>query len=221
MAYKYPYTLGSSALIQVIEQLRRAFPATITAETLKKLGIAPNSESYLINTLKFIGAIDSEGNKSKEATTVFAKHDNDEFAQAFSGLIRNSYSELFSLHGDESWTLATAKLISFFRASDESSADVGKRQTSTFQVFAKLSGYTQVLNPKTQKPKTNAKKDVVKENSKSQDKKTSHPPTNQPNKGTGPVEKKGRDLGLTVRIEINLPAIADQETYNRPLAKES
>ena len=31
-----------------------------------------------------------------------------------------------------------------------------------------------------------------------------------------PIQKKdGKDVGLTVRIEINLPAVADQETYDR------
>jgi hypothetical protein len=32
-----------------------------------------------------------------------------------------------------------------------------------------------------------------------------------PQPGTG----RGREVGLTVRIEVNLPAAADQETYDR------
>lgn len=215
MPYKHPYTLGNAGLIQVIQQLRKAFPQTVTAETLKKLGIAPNNESYLINTLKFIGIIDNDGNKVKEIASVFSKYDNDEFAKEFSGLVKNAYSELFSLHGDESWTLETGKLISFFRGSDESSAQVGKRQASTFQALAALSGYTQIPATKQSATKTPAKKDGGKNDTKVQEKKPQQASTAKKVEQKPPViEKKVRDLGLTVRIEINLPAVADQETYN-------
>jgi hypothetical protein len=44
--------------LKTIEQLRRSFPKTVNAETLKKLGIAPQNESYIINVLRFIGVID-------------------------------------------------------------------------------------------------------------------------------------------------------------------
>ncbi len=216
MPYKHPYTLGNTGLVQVIQQLRKAFPPTVTAETLKKLGIAPNNESYLINTLKFIGVIDNDGNKAKEATSIFSKHDNDEFAKAFSGLVQNAYSELFSLHGDESWTLETGKLISFFRGSDESSAEVGKRQASTFQALAALSGYAQIPTTKQATVKAVAKNDNNKNNAKPQEKKPQQalPAKKTEQKPPVHIEKKVRDLGLTVRIEINLPAVADQETYN-------
>jgi hypothetical protein len=41
--------------------LRKNFPAAITSDTVKKLGVAPNNESYVINALQLIGVIDEEG----------------------------------------------------------------------------------------------------------------------------------------------------------------
>jgi len=206
MAYKHPYTLGSTGLIQVIQQLRKAFPPAVTAETLKKLGIAPNNESYVINTLKFLRVIDDDGNKIKEAASVFAQHDDTEFAAELGKLVSSAYSELFSLHGEASWTLEQSKLISFFRGSDQSSADVGKRQAITFQALARLSGHENNIAS----PKPNAPKSV-----KPQIKKVA-PVVAEKHEQKLDVDggKKYRDIGLTVRIEINLPAVADQETYD-------
>jgi len=210
MAYKHPYSLGSSGLIQVIQQLRKAFPPTVTAETLKRLGIAPNNESYVINTLKFIRVIDDDGNKIKEAASVFAKHDDSEFAQEFGELVSSAYSELFSLYGEGSWTLVQSKLISFFRGSDESSAEVGRRQAITFQALAGLAGHAS--NNVSSKPSPKKSRQV---SSKPQAKKESPAIVVKPEQKLE-IEggKKIRDIGLTVRIEINLPAVADQDTYD-------
>lgn len=45
MPDKHPYISGSGGLTHAIQQLRRAFPTQVNAETLKKLSIAPNDES--------------------------------------------------------------------------------------------------------------------------------------------------------------------------------
>lgn len=209
MAYKHPYTLGSTGLIQVIQQLRKAFPSTITADTLKKLGIAPNNETYVINTLKFIKVIDDDGNKIKEAASVFSKHDDSEFAQEFGKFVSSAYSELFSLYGNDSWSLVQSKLISFFRGSDESSAEVGRRQAITFQALAGLSGYEK----NNASPKPSAKKSG-KVTPKPQVKKEPVIAVKREQKLSIESGKKFRDVGLTVRIEINLPAVADQDTYD-------
>lgn len=210
MAYKHPYTLGSTGLIQVIQQLRKAFPSVVTAETLKKLGIAPNNESYVINTLKFIRVIDDEGNKTKEAASVFTKHDDVEFAKEFGNLVSAAYSDLFSLYGEDGWTLEQSKLISFFRGSDESSAEVGRRQAITFQALAGLSGHESNIGSL----KSNTKKSG-KVNAKPQVKKAQPVvAVKHEQKLNIDGSKKIRDIGLTVRIEINLPAVADQDTYD-------
>jgi Family of unknown function (DUF5343) len=217
MPYKHPYTLGSGPLTQMIKQLRKSFPPVVNADTLKKLGIAANNESYVINTLKFIGVIDDEGNKVKLAGAVFSKHDNSEFAQEFGTLVRTKYQELFDLNGEESWTLEQDKLIAFFRSTDESSAEVGRRQASTFQTLAGLSGHVEL--PKT-KSHTATKSTVKPEKgnasklAKRVKAKEVVPPPGSASTKDAPIEKPSRHIGLTVRIEINLPAVADQATYD-------
>lgn len=141
MADKHPYTpAGPGGLITVINQLRKSFPKTVDSDTLKKLSIAPKNESYVINILRFIGAIDVNGTKTEEAASTFTKSD-DEFKQAFEKMVKAAYSGLFELHSDAAWTLPGDKLLSFFRGTDQTSELVGKLQTATFQVLAAFAGH--------------------------------------------------------------------------------
>ncbi|WP_150553582.1 DUF5343 domain-containing protein [Pandoraea soli] len=127
-------------LTQLTSQLRRSFPAIVTADTLKKLEIAPNNETYLLNILKFVGVLDAENKKTGEATPIFNQHNDEEFQTQFSKLVERAYSELFDLHGSNAWGLSIDKLIAFFRNHDGTSDIVGKRQASTFQALARISG---------------------------------------------------------------------------------
>ena len=54
MADKHPYVQGLGALVQVVTHFRKSFPAKVDASTLKKLGFAPNNESYVLNVLRFL-----------------------------------------------------------------------------------------------------------------------------------------------------------------------
>ncbi len=210
MADKHPYMSGSAGVVQAVNHLRKQFPAQVTAETLRKLGIAPNNETYVINILRFIKIIDDEGKETQKASSVFTKHHDQEFQEGFAEMLEEAYSDLFALHGEGTWELATDSLISFFRESDHTSAIVGQRQASTFQTLAALSGHGEVP--------------IKKSGARSQ--RTEKKQTKMAVNKTGPQPKainadeprlpqKSRDVGLTVRIEINLPAAADQETYDR------
>jgi hypothetical protein len=48
VAEKHPYMSGSAGLVQAVVQLRKSFPSQVAADTLKKLGIAPNNETYVL-----------------------------------------------------------------------------------------------------------------------------------------------------------------------------
>lgn len=211
MADKYPYAIGNAGLIKIIQQLRKSFPPIVSAETIKKLGIAPNNETYLINTLKFIGVLDEEGKKTKEASSIFVK-DDATFPEAFSELVKSAYLDLFSIYSTDGWTLETSKLISYFRTSDETSEVVGKRQASTFQALASLSGYSPipVVTDSKEKLKTGKPKKTL----KSESKKSTRSDNNILEKPLMKPDSKGKEIGLTVRVEINLPAVADQATYD-------
>ncbi|MGH8427420.1 MAG: DUF5343 domain-containing protein [Bryobacteraceae bacterium] len=111
----HPYISGAGNITQIVMQLRKSFPGTINSETVKKLGLAPNNESYVISVLQFIGVIDSEGKKTSEAAKVFSQHKDEDFSKHFGALIQKAYSALFDLHGNDAWKLSNDDLITFFR----------------------------------------------------------------------------------------------------------
>jgi hypothetical protein len=89
---------------------------------------------------------------------------------------------------------------------------VGKLQASTFKILASFSGYGEVPAPKTvsaKKPPAEVKKITKKpETAISGTDKVSSVQAAKPT-------TESRSFGLTVRIEINLPADGDQKTYDR------
>lgn len=214
MADKHPYISGTGGITGAINQFKKAFPAKVNAETLKKLGIAPNNESYVINILRFIGAIDADGSRTPKATATFSTHELGEFQKAFGEMVKEAYSDLFALHGDSAWNLGFDKLISFFRGSDQTSDLVGRRQATTFQVLASFAGHGEVPASKTAaSPKAATDKPAKAKTKATNAKEIKSQPAVQP---TVSQPKMGmRDVGLTVRIEVNLPPAGDQETYDR------
>lgn len=223
MADKHPYMSGSDGVTQLVSQLRKAFPTTVTADTLKKLGIAPQNETYVLNIMKFIGVLDAENKKTAAATPVFNKHDNAEFQQEFAKLVVGPYHELFDLHGEEAWTLPIDKLISFFRNHDGTSDIVGKRQASTFQTLARISGKLDEGAAVAAKPVSNnggakiAKKVLSVKKQAPSAVATVVAPESGPAPHQSPAHANSggaAGVGLTVRIEINLPPGGDQATYD-------
>lgn len=204
----HPYISGVGNVAQMVAQLRKSFPSSVTAETVKKLGLAPNNESYVINVLQFIGVIDSEGKKSAEAAKVFSHHKDEEFASSFGELVKNAYASLFELHGESAWSLEKGELITFFRQSDQTSAIIGGRQAATFKVLAGLAGHGDIPEAKPSAPRTQ-KKAVPKKKAEAK-----KPPSVPP--AIPPVHdgNSANNLGLTVRVEINLPADGSKETYD-------
>ncbi|MGD0551942.1 MAG: DUF5343 domain-containing protein [Sedimentisphaerales bacterium] len=209
MVNTHPYISGAGNISQMIGHLRKSFPENISSDTVKKLGLAPNNESYVINVLQFIGVINEEGKKTPEAAKVFANHRDEDFSKSFGELVQKAYSALFELHSDSTWNLSDDDLITFFRQSDQTSATIGKRQASTFKILASLAGHGELPASKPGKTKSapNANKEGKKQTVKP--KETRSPNLSGPT-GSGP----SKDVGLTVRIEINLPADGTKETYD-------
>lgn len=214
---KHPYMGSKGPIIQLIAHLRNSFPATLDATTLKKLGIGPNSEGVLLNVLRFIRIIDENGKKTTEAAKTFTLHDDESFQKALSTQVSKGYSELFDLHGENSWSLDQNSLITFFRQHDQTSALTGKRQAVTFEALLSLCGHKDMPEVKSKsnskaKPKAAATKPAT---TKTAAKKT--PAKSSVSVGGGSPEKTSGDhnVGLTVRIEVNLPADGEQETYDR------
>lgn len=209
----HPYTSSTGQLIQVIEYLKESFPTTFDAKTLQKLGLAAKNESYILNTLRFLGIIDETGKRIEDAHAVFTLNDHEQFKKGFSGLVKKAYKDLFDLRSDAAWTLDENALITYFRSGDKTSKVVGQRQARTFRALSSLAGHIEIeesksVERKSKQPKEDKKVEKVKTSKKIEAKSADHKP-----QGGDLIQKK--DVGLTVRIEVNLPAQGDQDTYDR------
>ena len=209
----HPYISGVGNITQMIRFLRKNFPATITSDTVKKLNLASNNESYVINVLQFLKLIDEQGKRTDEGQAVMTKHDDAEFQSSFEAMVKSAYSDLFTLRGQDAWTMNKAQLIGYFRSADKTSDIIGGRQAGVFMALRDLAGH-QADEPIAGKPKAagNGKakapnkkvKPVEQKKSKDAAQDMEPPPSNQ---------LRG-DVALTVRIEINLPPEGTQETYD-------
>lgn len=212
----HPYVPSSGNLVQAFTQFRKAMPAKIDASTLKRLGIAPSNESVVISVIRFLGFIDDSGNRTKEGHEVFLKHEDAQFAKALEKHVKSAYSELFELRGDEAWNLDRDTLIGFFRATDETSALTATRQAVAFEALAALSGHGKASTPKPRLTTIKAESMAAKKATKAE-KMTGGKFTNPAARKLEEIEPGTTTGGmaLTVRIEVNLPAQADQEIYDR------
>ncbi len=217
MANKYPYVASAGPLVKAVAHLRKSFPNEVNAETLRKLGVAPKNESYVINVLRFLGVLDEDGKKVDAKAAAFIQHKEELFASEFAKVVRDAYEELFELHGDGSWALDRSALTQFFRTTDRSSDVVGSRQASTFAALSALAGHAEVPKGKAHNsgsakkttPNTSARASSAKKPSE-----VSGEAKRTPSDGTKSAGDSG-NVGLTVRIEVNLPANGDQDTYDK------
>jgi len=193
--------------------LRKNFPATVTSDTVKKLGLASNNESYVINVLQFLGLIDEQGKRTDAGHAVMTKHDEAEFQSSFGAIVKSAYSDLFSLRGDDAWTMSRDQLIGYFRSADKTSDIIGGRQAGVFIALRELAGH-QVEEPAGAKPKVAGagKAKTATKKPKLSEKKTTDEVLQD--RGTAPTKQTRSDMALTVRVEINLPAEGTQETYD-------
>ncbi|MCW7479456.1 DUF5343 domain-containing protein [Leptospira bandrabouensis] len=206
---KHPYITSPGILLKTVEQLRKRFPAKLDSDILKKLNLAPNNESIIISTFKFLGIIDEKGDKTQLADTIFSKHIDQDFQKELEKVVKKSYKELFDLRGEDSWNLDRNTLIGFFRNSDNTSALTAQRQASAFETLTQLSGHGRETSSKTSNQEKKVKVNLPKVDKKNKEVKEINTKVEN-NKNLSP-----NNLGLTVRIEINLPAQGDQETYDR------
>lgn len=217
----YPYISGQGALIQTFAQLRKSVPSKIDAGYLQRFNIAPANESYVISILRFLGLIDEEGSRVDDKSD-FLYGNEESFHAGLEGAVRAAYAPLFDEMSD-ALDAERDNLIHWFRASDKTSALVGQRQASTFQTLAALAGHGELPAARTSAgkkttgaPSTTAKKTTTKKTSPRQDATTS-PSAPHENNGVSLNSSKatnGQDIGLTVRIEVNLPPGGDADTYD-------
>lgn len=210
----HPYVSSSGNLVQAFTQFRKAMPNQVDATTLKRLGIAPSNESVVIGVLRFLNFIEIDGKKTQNGSEVFLKHDDAEFAKTLEKHVKSAYSELFELRGDEAWNIDRNTLIGFFRATDETSALTAKRQAIAFETLSALSGHGDISTPRQKVSKESKASPDRKPKSLSQTAKTAAGKITSPGAEPGSGYTSQSGMALTVRIEVNLPAQADQATYD-------
>jgi hypothetical protein len=207
----FPYANSIPGLLALLNQLRSNFPATVTADTLKKWSIAPNNETYVLSVIRFLGLIDDEGKKNADAGKAFLHTDDAEFQKAFADLVHTAYSGLFDLNGDASWTLERKKLVTFFRHDGDTSDLIGTRKAATFEALAEFAARRASNTAKPPQPRP----------AKSSSKRVSRPPSVPAAPASdSPVvttasQRSAVSPSLTVRIEVNLPVADDQAVYDR------
>lgn len=214
MSEKHPYISSPQAVVKCIEKFCNALPNTINATTLKKLSLAPNNETYLINILRFLKLVDDKGNPTEGAKKVFSTHPADIFKKEFAKVVKEAYADLFGLHAEKTWALNKDDLVTYFRSNDQTSSAVAQRQARTFKALSFLSGNTEPNDSVARAGKKSAASSgrVAKKDSRDKGKgmnKTSAT-TEEKKSGDAPVGS----FGLTVRIEINLPVSDDKKTYD-------
>ena len=212
----YPYSpSGQGALVQTFDQLQNNFPAKVDAGYLQRFNIAPTNESYIISILRFLGLIDGEGNRIESNTSFFFGND-EAFKAGLDKAFRDAYKKLLGEMGDSALTASKEKLTHWFRSEDKTSALVGQRQASTFQTIAALAGHSEL--PSSRGAATPRKSSTP--NKKTTQSKTASSTSSNP-KASGSDQTKVEvptpqvnGVGLTVRIEVNLPAGGDAPTYD-------
>lgn len=207
MAAVHPYISGPGNIAHMINHLRSNFPSVVNLDTVKKLGLAPKNESYVINALHFVDMIDKDNKKTEAAAQVFSAHKDEDFQTKFGSMVEKAYSQLFDLHSDNAWKLNKEELITFFRNADQTSNAIGSRQAGTFLVFAALSGHGTQPTQKTLKAKN------IRLDGKARPKKALSEKGDNSKKADKLVTNIN-DFGLSVKIEINLPSDATAETYD-------
>jgi hypothetical protein len=209
----HPYISGPGNISQMIVFLRKNFPPTVSADTVRKLGLASKNESYVINVLQFLGLIGEDGKRTDPGHEVMTLHNEDEFRTAFANLVRNAYSDLFAIRGEDAWMMSKADLIGYFRSADKTSEIIGSRQAGVFVALSEVAGHITPSSSGSSKPKPTSASGVKKPAKKAAAvASTPAAAVKSENLGT-PAKAKG-DMALTVRIEINLPAEGTRETYD-------
>lgn len=228
---KYPYTSGQAALAATMIQLRKGAPAKVDAQYLQRFELASSNESYVISILRFLGLVAEDGTRI-EANTGFLYGDDDAFRAGMDAAMRAAYAELFTDMGDEAVSVGRERLIPWFRATDKTSTLVGGRQASTFMTIAAMAGHGEV--PTVRGSGSAAKGSTAKAaGKKAAPAKASSAPAKASSASAGEasgsqaagapaastavgeqVKERDGGVGLTVRIEVNLPAGGDSETYD-------
>lgn len=220
VANTYPYISSPGALVKAVDQFRRSFPNTVDAAYLKRMGLAPGNESYLINVLRFLGLIDESGAKNDDAANAFFGSD-EHFKTGFSDLVSKAYAPVFTELGSDAWIQSRDVLAHWFRMVDKTTDLIGQRQAGTFLTLAGITGHGRPNETKSptkpaQKPSP-VSKTAANRKSSADSQTVDHTQTRKDaasNESRGATDDVDDSIALSVKIEINVPVGATPEEYD-------
>lgn len=203
MPARYPYTTAPGYVAQIIAALRGSFPAQLNPATLRKLGVAPSNESSTLAMLRYLGFIDSTGNRTARAAALMGLSDEQGFGGAFAALLEDCYRELFEIRGDNAWNLPLDELVTYFSQADGTSPKVARLQARTFQALAQAAGRYPLA------PEPAAPRQIRLATGAAPE------PAARSAGRAHPRRQPARGINLTLHLDLHLPPGADQATYDR------
>lgn len=215
----FPYTSRQEALKQTFAQLRKSAPARINAGYLRQFDIATANETYILSILRFLGIIDDNGSR-RNSESRYLSGSAEVFAAGLEKAVRAAYWQLFDEVSDP-FHASRDSLMRWFRRTDKTSALVGQRQATTFLTLAALATPSETGSARADRqPSPHRTPPAAKRTSSAQNcgapaklQLSSTTPSVTQSAPTQP-EGNGRDAGLSVHIEVNLPANGDAATYD-------
>lgn len=171
-------------------------PERATQKWLVSAGYAGGNAMTILPVLRFVGIIGSDGSPT-ELWQALRRGDAAGRAR-FADAVRRAYADLFAVHPDAHRKDAEA-LRNFFRAHTSGGDQVQQRMVQTFKALAEFGDFDQpseVARPESPRVATQEAPEP--------------PPVRAPRLGT--------ELALTVNLQLQLPATADGDVYDKLFA---
>jgi hypothetical protein len=191
----YPYVPSPDkigALFKKIDGM--GIPQKFTNKTLKSIGFTSSNDQRLLGLLKFIGIIDQSG----VPTPLWSEYRRSP-RTALARAIRAAYSDLFS-HFPDAYQRDAEALRTYFAATSSLGAVAVGQMVSTFKAICQLGDFVGLDDAGIEENGAEL------ENQKA-------PPLGARKKIVSP--NGGSELMVNINIQLQLPADATAETYDR------
>jgi hypothetical protein len=198
---KYPYTTVPGKLRDLLKKApNMGRPEKVTVAWLKTAGWTSSNDASMIPVLRFVGLLGADGRPTElwDAIRVATKENRAIFGTA----LREAYADLFALYPDAN-RKDTEALRNFFRAQSSGGEQVQAKLVQTFQILAEFGDFDGV-----------ASLDVTRADRKA-------PGDEKRGRASSSVDRAplvAPGLTLNVSIQLQLPATADAEVYDKLFA---
>lgn len=192
---KFPYTTVPGKLKDLLKKIPTlGKPEKVTVAWLKKAGWTSSNDATMIPVLRFVGLLGQDGRPTILWDDVRVQ-DTDAKVRVANG-IREAYADLFSLYPDAQRKDGEA-LRNFFRANTTAGEQAQTKMVQTFQTLAEVGDFDSVGEPASSGAKQTPRE-------------TKQTPAKKEVPQTG--------IALNVNIQLQLPATADGEVYEKLFA---